>query len=113
MNDEKRYPVADVERATVAVLARTPLLCTLDRASLRSIGREVRDGAARRLSEVHQQKTTPPALHGAVLESLKETTLFCVLIGAKLRVLTDHIIREVERGRPEGGRGHGAPGGGR
>ncbi len=113
MNDGKRYPVTDVARATAAVLSRTPLLCTLDPAALEAIGREVRDGAARRLSEDHREETTPPAMHGAVLESLKETTLFCVLIGAKLRLLTDHVVREVESGRPEDGRGRDARGGGR
>lgn len=103
MNEDFRYPVADVERATVTVLSGTPLLCTLDRPSLEAIGREVLRGTARRLSEEHRVQTTLPAIHGALLESLKDTTLFCVLIGPKLCVLADHIARDIQLRRPDDG----------
>lgn len=64
MNDDTRYPVADAERATVEVLSRTPLLCTLDRTIREAIGREVRRGTAQRLSEDHRERRPfrrPPA----------------------------------------------------
>lgn len=95
MNEDTRYPVTDVERATVEVLSRTPLLCALGSVAREDIAREVRRGTTRRLSQDHREQTTLPAMHGAVLESLKETTLFCVLIGSKLRLLADHVVREV------------------
>lgn len=101
---DARYPVADVERATIGVLSRTPLLCALDPDARADIACEVRRGTARRLSEEHRERTTAPAMHGAVLESFKETTLFCVLIGSKLRLLADHVVEDVKGG---GGNGMG------
>lgn len=105
MTEDTRYPVADVARATAEVLSRTPLLCSLGPHAREAIGREVHRGTARRLSEPHRERTTLPAMHGAVLESLKETTLFCVLIGSKLRLLADHIVAEVESGSGNGAQG--------
>lgn len=110
MTEDIRYPVADVAQATAEVLSRTPLLCSLDPEAREAVGREVRRGTEQRLSEPHRERTTLPAMRGAVLESLKETTLFCVLIGSKLRLLGDHIVEEVrDRSSERAGSGDGAP----